>query len=192
MAYRDRLPEPPSVAEAAPNPRPLSGRLKPPPPSDGQKTSFSASCEVVPFYSPFMQSVLVLSSALSLGIARFRAQRRPGISLEAAMIRCWVPSGAKARIRLTTFAARLKSCPDTSCSPKRVFPQPAKPVPFGPHASDEPTTLAPYSLSFRQRPTKLRTSTVSVMCLSSCSSSAADSDWPRWRRNFAYCATALT
>ncbi|MGA7340182.1 MAG: hypothetical protein WBE72_16830, partial [Terracidiphilus sp.] len=36
-------------------------------------------------------------------------------------------AGAKARVQIARLAARLKSCPDTSCSFRRVFPQPVKP-----------------------------------------------------------------
>jgi hypothetical protein len=54
----------------------------------------------------------------------------------AADVVAWVeaaeknlPSGAKAHINPGASAARLKSCPDTSCPASGVFPQPVKPVP---------------------------------------------------------------
>ena len=40
---------------------------------------------------------------------------------------CKRPAGAKAHVHFATLAARLKSCPDTSCPFRGVFPQPVKP-----------------------------------------------------------------
>ena len=37
-------------------------------------------------------------------------------------------AGAEARIDSARLTARLKSCPDASCAPERVFPQPVKPA----------------------------------------------------------------
>ena len=41
---------------------------------------------------------------------------------------CKRPAGAKARVPIARPAARLKSCPDTSCPFRGVFPQPVKPT----------------------------------------------------------------
>jgi hypothetical protein len=41
-----------------------------------------------------------------------------------------LPQGLKPALSFAAFAARLKSCPDTSGGSKRVFPQPVKPCFF--------------------------------------------------------------